>query len=159
MTHALPEVAIRQTNPDRSIANPWLFFRRWMENPLRMGSIVPSSPALCRRVVAQTVRGPDEAMLELGAGTGVISRALLAAGLPPERLFVVEIVPAMAAHLRRVLPGANVIEGDARAVDVGWVEVAGPRRFEVIEQDERANTRGGGYSKRRDRRRKSASIA
>jgi len=87
-----------------------------MENPLRMGSIVPSSPALCRRVVAQTVRGPDEAMLELGAGTGVISRALLAAGLPPERLFVVEIVPAMAAHLRRVLPGANVIEGDARAL-------------------------------------------
>jgi len=44
----------------------------------------------------------------------VISRALLAAGLPPERLIVIEIVPEMAAHLRRVLPGARVIEGDAR---------------------------------------------
>ncbi len=98
----------------RPVGNPWMFFRRWMANPLQMGSVVPSSPALCRRIVAQTRRAPDEAVLELGAGTGVISRALLDAGLPPERLFVVEIVPDMAAHLRRRLPGVNVIQGDAR---------------------------------------------
>ncbi|MCW3475707.1 class I SAM-dependent methyltransferase [Limobrevibacterium gyesilva] len=91
-----------------------MFFRKWIANPLQMGSVVPSSPALCRRVVAQSRCGGDEAVIELGAGTGVISRALLEAGLEPERLFVVEIVPDMAAHLRRVLPGANVIEGDAR---------------------------------------------
>jgi len=96
------------------LANPWMFFGRWLANPLQMGSLVPSSGALCRRIVAQTRRGPDEAVIELGAGTGVVSRALLAAGLPAERLFVVEIVPAMAAHLRRVLPGVHVIEGDAR---------------------------------------------
>jgi phosphatidylethanolamine/phosphatidyl-N-methylethanolamine N-methyltransferase len=96
------------------IANPTMFFRRWIANPLQMGSVVPSSAALCRRIVAQTHWGADEAVLELGAGTGVVSRALLAAGLPPERLFVVEIVPDMARHLHRVLPGANVIEGDAR---------------------------------------------
>lgn len=97
-----------------AIANPWMFFRRWIANPLQMGSVVPSSDALCKRVVAQTARAPDEAVLELGAGTGVISRALLAAGLPPDRLFVMEIVPDMAAHLRRQLPDVNVIEGDAR---------------------------------------------
>ena len=95
--------------------NPWMFFRRWIANPLQMGSVIPSSPALCRRVAAQIRRAPDEAVLELGAGTGVISRALLDSGLPPERLFVVEIVPDMAAHLRAVLPaGVNVIQGDAR---------------------------------------------
>jgi phosphatidylethanolamine/phosphatidyl-N-methylethanolamine N-methyltransferase len=91
-----------------------MFFRRWIANPLQMGSLLPSSPALCRRIVAQTRRAPDEAVIELGAGTGVVSRALLAAGLPPERLFVVEIVPDMVMHLRRVLPGVSVIEGDAR---------------------------------------------
>jgi phosphatidylethanolamine/phosphatidyl-N-methylethanolamine N-methyltransferase len=96
-------------------ANIGLFLRRWAANPLQMGSVVPSSPALCRRVAAQIRRAPDEAVIELGAGTGVISRAMLAAGLPPSRLFVVEIVPAMAAHLRAVLPPAvTVIEGDAR---------------------------------------------
>ncbi len=53
-------------------------------------------------------------MLELGAGTGVVSRALLEGGVPPERLIVVEIVPEMADHLRSVLPGVLVFEGDAR---------------------------------------------
>jgi phosphatidylethanolamine/phosphatidyl-N-methylethanolamine N-methyltransferase len=98
------------------VSNPWMFFRRWMANPLQMGSVIPSSPSLCRRLVSQVRRAPDEAVLELGAGTGVVSRALLEAGVPPERLFVVEIVPDMAEHLRRVLPGVTVIEGDARAL-------------------------------------------
>jgi phosphatidylethanolamine/phosphatidyl-N-methylethanolamine N-methyltransferase len=91
-----------------------MFFRRWLSNPLQMGSVIPSSAALCRRIVGQVRRAPDEAVLELGAGTGVVSRALLAAGIPADRLLVVEIVPEMAEHLRRTLPGAHVIEGDAR---------------------------------------------
>jgi phosphatidylethanolamine/phosphatidyl-N-methylethanolamine N-methyltransferase len=95
-------------------SNPGMFFRRWLANPLQMGSIIPSSASLCRRLVAQTRRTGDEAVVELGAGTGVVSRALLDGGIPPERLFVVEIVPDMAAHLRQVLPGVRVIEGDAR---------------------------------------------
>lgn len=98
------------------IARPGMFFRRWIANPLQMGSVVPSSAALCRRIVRHTRRAPDEAVLELGAGTGVISRALLAGGVPAGRLIVVEIVAEMAAHLRRALPGAVVIEGDARSL-------------------------------------------
>src|SRR5579872_5797326 len=96
------------------VTRPWMFFRRWIANPLQMGSVVPSSAALCRRIVAQTRRTPDEAVLELGAGTGVVSRALIAGGVPADRLMVVEIVPDMARHLQDVLPGATVIEGDAR---------------------------------------------
>lgn len=93
-----------------------LFLRRWLANPLQMGSIVPSSPALCRRVVAAVRRAPDETVVELGAGTGVITRALLQAGIPATRIAVVEIVPDMARHLAATLPGVHVIEGDARAL-------------------------------------------
>jgi phosphatidylethanolamine/phosphatidyl-N-methylethanolamine N-methyltransferase len=96
------------------ISNAGLFFRRWLANPLQMGSVVPSSPALCRRLVQQTRYAPDEAVIELGGGTGVVSQALLKSGLPGERLYVVEIVRDMANHLRSELPTANVIEGDAR---------------------------------------------
>ena len=91
-----------------------LFLRRWAANPLQMGSVVPSSPALCRRVAAQVRLAPGERALELGAGTGVVSRALLASGVAPSRLTVVEIVPDMARHLRASLPGVEVIQGDAR---------------------------------------------
>lgn len=99
-------------------------FRRWLANPLQMGSVVPSSPALCRRIAALAARGPGEAVLELGAGTGVVSRALLDAGVPPERLIVLEIVPDMAEHLRRARPGVEVLCGNAfdlaRALPERW---------------------------------------
>lgn len=94
-------------------SNSALFFRRWLRNPLQMGSIIPSSPALCRRIAAAVERGADEHVLELGAGTGVVSAALLAAGVPAHRLTVVEIVPEMAEFLREALPGVNVVCGDA----------------------------------------------
>jgi phosphatidylethanolamine/phosphatidyl-N-methylethanolamine N-methyltransferase len=93
-----------------------MFFRRWLANPLQMGSIVPSSDALWQRIVRHTRRRGDEIVVELGAGTGVISRVLLAGGVPAERLYVVEIVPDVVEHLRRVLPGVTVIEGDARTL-------------------------------------------
>ncbi|MFC7609302.1 class I SAM-dependent methyltransferase [Teichococcus aestuarii] len=99
--------------PPGKVAHAGLFLRRWLANPLQMGSVVPSSPTLCRRIAALTSQGPGEYVLELGAGTGVLSRALLERGVPPERLIVVEIVPEMAAHLRRVLHGVRVVQGDA----------------------------------------------
>lgn len=95
------------------VKNTSLFLRRWLANPLQMGSIIPSAPALCRAIARQVRRAEDEVVVELGAGTGVISRALLDSGVPPERLVVVEIVPDMAEHLRGTLPHVNVIQGDA----------------------------------------------
>ena len=118
MTNFMNSDALRTTDvaahAARGTANPGMFFRRWLANPLQMGSIVPSSDALCQRIVRHTRRASDEAVLELGAGTGVISRALLRAGVPADRLIVVEIVPDMAGHLRVTLPGVQVIQGDAR---------------------------------------------
>lgn len=93
-----------------------LFLRRWARNPLQMGSVVPSSPALGRAIARHSRWDGGASVLELGAGTGAVSRALLAAGLPPERLVVVEIVPEMAAHLREALPGVRVVTGDAFAL-------------------------------------------
>ncbi len=106
---------LMQDSPTTQLATsgPALFFRRWLANPLQMGSIIPSSPMLCRRIAALIQRRDDEVVLETGAGTGVVSRALLAAGVPAERLVVVEIVPEMAEHLRKALPGVTVLCGDA----------------------------------------------
>ena len=93
-----------------------LFLRRWWRDPLQMGSVVPSSPALGRRVAAAADWADGGVVVELGAGTGAISRALLKAGLPPAQLCLVEIVPEMAEHLREQLPGATVVTGDAFAL-------------------------------------------
>ncbi|MFN6953303.1 MAG: class I SAM-dependent methyltransferase [Acetobacteraceae bacterium] len=104
------------TVQESKVTNAGLFFRRWLANPLQMGSIIPSSRTLCERIARHVERADDEYVLELGAGTGVVTRAMLDRGIPPGKIIVVEIVPEMAEHLRRVLPGVNVICGDAFAV-------------------------------------------
>jgi phosphatidylethanolamine/phosphatidyl-N-methylethanolamine N-methyltransferase len=109
-------IAAGEHRAQRETGGVGLFLRRWAANPLQMGSIVPSSPALGRKIAALVERGPDEVVVELGAGTGAVSRALLEGGVPADRLVVVEIVPEMARHLGRELPGVTVIEGDAFAL-------------------------------------------
>jgi phosphatidylethanolamine/phosphatidyl-N-methylethanolamine N-methyltransferase len=90
-----------------------LFLRRWLAHPLKVGALLPSSPWLGRLVARNVSCGPDEYVVELGAGTGTVTRALLEAGIPSERLFVVEIDRDLCDFLRRQLPGARVIHGDA----------------------------------------------
>ncbi len=120
----MSDVTAGEGGAGRGASNAALFFKRWLANPLQMGSVIPSSPSLCRRIAALVSRAEDEVVVELGAGTGVVSRALLAAGVPAERLVVVEIVPQMADHLREVLPGVTVLTGDAfelaRALPARW---------------------------------------
>jgi phosphatidylethanolamine/phosphatidyl-N-methylethanolamine N-methyltransferase len=112
----MTDTLLDQTSSSEYPSGVALFLRRWLANPLRMGSIVPSSPPLCRRVVRAGWPQPGGVVLELGAGTGVISRAFLEAGLAPERLIVVEVDRMLANRLRDTLQDVTVLEGDARAL-------------------------------------------
>ena len=94
-----------------------LFLSRWLAHPLRMGSVVPSSKTLSNHMArCGWPEEDDGVVLDLGAGTGVFSRAFLDAGLPPERLVTLEIDPDLADHLRGTLRGVEVLECDARAL-------------------------------------------
>lgn len=90
-----------------------LFLRRWLANPLRIGAVLPSSPALTRLIARHAVTGDDGAVLELGPGTGAVTRAMLDAGIPEERLILVEIDRKLHHWLARRFPRAMVIHGDA----------------------------------------------
>jgi phosphatidylethanolamine/phosphatidyl-N-methylethanolamine N-methyltransferase len=97
----------------REAGGRWLFFRRAMAHPLQLFSPLPSSASL-GRLVARHI--PDIArarVVEIGGGTGAITRALLEAGLPPDRLIVIEIDDVLADYLRREFPDVRVISGDA----------------------------------------------
>jgi phosphatidylethanolamine/phosphatidyl-N-methylethanolamine N-methyltransferase len=92
----------------------WLFFRRALVHPLQLGTPIPSSPALGRLIASHLKDRKDSLTVEIGGGTGVITRQLLRAGVPSDRLLVLEIDPEMADYLRATLPEANVMTGDAR---------------------------------------------
>lgn len=90
-----------------------VFLRAWVKNPRRTGAITPSSPALgafmCRYVVSKDTGY----IIEIGAGTGRLTKSLLKGGIPPERLYVIEYEKDLCRFLRKTLPGVNVIEGNA----------------------------------------------
>ncbi|HLS69854.1 MAG TPA: rRNA adenine N-6-methyltransferase family protein [Kiloniellales bacterium] len=90
-----------------------LFFQRWLANPGQVASLFPSSDKLSDIIAAKTLQGPEEFVLELGAGTGAIGRALLRAGLSPARLVMVELDEVMCDSLREEFPNSLVLAGDA----------------------------------------------
>jgi phosphatidylethanolamine/phosphatidyl-N-methylethanolamine N-methyltransferase len=56
-------------------------------------------------------------VLELGPGTGCITKAILAHGVRPENLYTIEYSQDFVEHLRRLYPKINVIQGDAFDLD------------------------------------------
>lgn len=95
----------------------WLYFRRFLAHPGRLFSIIPSSEMLSRLIAGQVRRSDDEFVVELGAGTGAITHALLFSGVPADKLIVIEIDGQMARFLRRSYPDITVIEGDALNIE------------------------------------------
>lgn len=93
------------------------FFRGWIDQPKAVGSIIPTSGVTARRMASVIDTTSGLPVLEVGPGTGVITRAILARGVKPEDLYAVEYSPDFVKHLRRIYPGVKVIEGDAFDLD------------------------------------------
>ncbi len=99
-----------------SRAGTALFLKRWLRRPFAMGAVIPSGRLLAEAMARETLRaleGRAGHVVELGAGTGEVTKALLAAGIPPARLALVERDPELATFLRRHFTEPQIIEGDA----------------------------------------------
>jgi phosphatidylethanolamine/phosphatidyl-N-methylethanolamine N-methyltransferase len=89
------------------------FIRSWIEKPLSTGAVMPSGRFLARamaRLVDTETTGP---IVELGPGTGPVTEALVARGVDPARLVLVEFNPVFCRLLRSRYPEATVVQGDA----------------------------------------------
>ncbi len=90
-----------------------LFFRRWVEKPLQLGAVLPSSRFLTSLVVEHVPYIPGQYIVELGAGTGTITRGLIKKGIPQEALYPVEMDEEFTVFMQNTLPKVNAICGDA----------------------------------------------
>jgi phospholipid N-methyltransferase len=93
------------------------FLRQWFRNPVKTASVTPSGRQLARLMVEQLPPGCSR-VVEIGAGTGVFTRALLDWGISQSQLLVVEINPDLAGFLRARFPRVAVACADARHLDV-----------------------------------------
>jgi phosphatidylethanolamine/phosphatidyl-N-methylethanolamine N-methyltransferase len=89
---------------------------QWASKPRSVGAIAPSGRQLARAMAMQVDTDLPGAVVELGPGTGVITRALIERGIPEERLILIEFNREFAVLLRKRFPKARVLEGDAFAL-------------------------------------------
>jgi phosphatidylethanolamine/phosphatidyl-N-methylethanolamine N-methyltransferase len=98
--------------PNKTGSQTWLFFRQWLKNPLRVAALSPSGVQLAGHMMSEL---PPRAqrVVELGAGTGVFTRALLDANIAPDKLLVVELNSELHEYLHQQFPLVRVVNGDA----------------------------------------------
>lgn len=103
------------------------FLLSWLDNPFGVGAVAPSGRPLARMMTRALA--PGDRVLELGPGTGTLTREILARGVLVRDLFLLERCPGFADLLERRFPGATVLRGDATARQAGLVPHRGTIDF------------------------------
>jgi len=103
------------------------FLRAFLRTPGGIGAVAPSGKGLARQMVASARIDHEHTVVELGAGTGPVTREL-ADTLHGNPLLVLEPDAALAAHCRTVVPGADIVERFAQDLpeliaERGWSSV------------------------------------
>ena len=112
-----PQSAARALKKPLRLDDEVRFLRSWIEKPLRMGAVMPSSKFLARAVARYVDIHSTAPVIELGPGTGAITDAMIAHGVAEKRLVLVEFDPGFCALMRERYPQATVIQGDAYNLD------------------------------------------
>ncbi len=101
----------------RVIADEARFLHSLIVRPRTTGAISPSGPALTKRMASHVDPNDDLPVIELGPGTGVVTKALIERGVKPTRIIAIEYSPEFCEMIRTRFPGVTVIQGDAYDLD------------------------------------------
>ena len=91
------------------------FFRRFLTHPGQVGAVCPSSPELGRMMVTDVGLDTARCVVELGPGTGPITREILAAmaQYSDQRFLAVELDESLCSGLRRDFPALELYHDSA----------------------------------------------
>ncbi|AYG70688.1 phospholipid N-methyltransferase PmtA [Rhizobium sp. CCGE531] len=94
------------------------FLKGWKRDRTAVGAITPTSVATARKMASVIDPFSSLPVLELGPGTGVITKQILARGVGPKELLSIEYSPEFCRHLQQEFPEVDVRCGDAFALDL-----------------------------------------
>ncbi len=105
------------------------FIGQWLKNPRQTAAVAPSSPELAAAMLAE-MPADTRRVIELGGGTGALTRAIVSHGITGNALLVLELNEELHAHLHRRFPEELLVLGDAAelprlASEAGFLD-AGP---------------------------------
>lgn len=99
-----------------------LFFQGFLKRPSTVGSVIPSSRYMERRIVKAAGLGAARLVVELGPGVGGTTRAILRAMAPDAKLASIEINPDFVPALRAIGDPRLLVE-EGSAVDLSRILV------------------------------------
>src|SRR2546423_14417829 len=88
-----------------------LFFKRFLQRPFQVASIIPSSKALVKKVARKIDFSESRIIAEYGPGEGVHSREIARRTSPDSQLLLFELDPALSRALQRQFAGASRLRG------------------------------------------------
>jgi phospholipid N-methyltransferase len=77
-----------------------LFLKRFLQRPMQVASIIPSSRTLVQKVAGKMDFGVPRVVVEFGAGEGVHTREIARRMSADSKLIVFELDPELATHLQ-----------------------------------------------------------
>ena len=92
-----------------------VFLGELLRVPGGVAAIAPSSAATAMRMTLG-LEGSEGPVVELGPGTGSFTRAILARGVAPERLTLMETSARFCEELERQFPGVRVLNRPAQEI-------------------------------------------
>jgi phosphatidylethanolamine/phosphatidyl-N-methylethanolamine N-methyltransferase len=89
------------------------FLQAFIKNPLKVGAITPSSPELALKMVKDIAPDENNIVLELGVGTGAITKFLQDI-VPDEKSYLgIELDGQLVKSLKTKFPNLKIIRGNA----------------------------------------------
>ena len=98
------------------LADEMRFLKTWFESPRLTGAVSPSGRFLARAMAQAAGAVGDGLVVELGPGTGPVTRALIERGVPAGQLILVEYEATFCRLLAKRFPEVRVVQGDAFAL-------------------------------------------
>ncbi|MBL6766155.1 MAG: methyltransferase domain-containing protein [Verrucomicrobiae bacterium] len=99
--------------PIKTLISYALFGGAFITDLKTTGSVIPSSPFLGRRMAAGLPKDDDGLVVELGVGTGAITKSLIESGIDHDRLVAVDCSEEMVRWSQKRFPDARILLGDA----------------------------------------------
>lgn len=115
--HPHPHMARPGESAHHATPDWLLMFRKFMRHGTSIASFTPSSRFLARMICKGIDYDKAQCIVELGAGTGPITKELFRRAKPHTKLVVVELDPDFCKRLRARFPHADIVEGDAAKMD------------------------------------------
>ncbi|REJ75349.1 MAG: hypothetical protein DWQ47_07660 [Acidobacteria bacterium] len=89
------------------------FLSAFFKDPLAVGAVAPSGPALSRKMVEGVEPSPDSMILELGPGTGPVTKAVSRILPDPDCYLAIELNEKFVDRLRKDHPDLRIVQGSA----------------------------------------------